>query len=177
MDTSIIAGVLNAITTIGKEMIGVPTSLKKIEFHGFVVTSAVCGAYSVYVFSEEDLHRSLIEGINNIAKWFDVIFGYDGAQWDGSMDLFNKYKQSIEEKICKELFLWFLYSIDVSENYLDKLKSMGTIEKAIMRYITQNEETSCMMLLDKLCIFTTGELLEALFNLVEEDIIQTNYCD
>jgi hypothetical protein len=177
MDTSIIAGVLNAITSIGKEMIGAPTSIKKIEFHGFVVVSAVCGAYSVYLFSERDLHESLVEGVNRIAKWFDLIFGYDGAQWDGSMDLFNKYNNSIQEKICKELFLWFIYSIQISDVNPDKIKSFGIVEKEIYSYIKERREISCVVLLDQISIFTTGELLEGLFNLVETGLISTNYCD
>ena len=177
IDTSIIAGVLNAITSIGKEMIGAPTSIKKIVFHGFVVTNAVCGAYSVYVFSERDLHESLIEGANNIAQWFDLIFGYDGSQWDGSMDLFNKYNNAIKEKICKELFLWFIYSIRISEHDSMKLDSLGVVEREILSYIEERGETTCMMLLDQIRIFNNSELLEGLFNLVDSGVIQTRTTD
>ncbi len=177
IDSSLVSSVLQAVSSIGREIIGSPTSIKKIEFHGFVVTNAYSGNYTVYLFSERNVHESLAEGVQTIAKWFDIIFGYDGAQWDGSMDLFNEYKDSIREKICKELFLWYLYPISVPDLEPKKMKSLQPIEKEIVSYINNNDNTTTMKLMDKLSVYTNGELLEALVKLVNSNIILTNFCD
>ncbi|MCG3221404.1 MAG: hypothetical protein H7641_08485 [Candidatus Heimdallarchaeota archaeon] len=177
IDTSIVTGVLQAVSSIGKEITGSPTSIKKIEFHGFVVTNAFSGDYSVYLFSERDIHEALADGVQHIAKWFDVIFGYDSAQWDGSMDLFNEYKNTIREKICKELFLWFLYPLSVSNLDSEQIKSLKPVEKEIISYIKPREKATTMILMDQLSIYTNGELLETLVELVNSNILLTGFCD
>ncbi|NPD88636.1 MAG: hypothetical protein HGN29_07920 [Asgard group archaeon] len=177
IDSSIVTGVLQAVSSIGREITGSPTSIKKIEFHGFVVTNAYSGDYTVYLFSERSIHEALADGVQHIAKWFDVIFGHDGAQWDGSMDLFNEYKVTIREKICKELFLWFLYPIHISDLDPEQIKPLRPIEKDIISLIKSRERATTMILMDQLNSYTNGELLEALVQLVKSNIILTNFCD
>lgn len=177
IDSSLVSSVLQAVSTIGKEITGSPTSIKKIEFHGFVVTNAYSGDYTVYLFSERDVHEALADGVQHIAKWFDIIFGHDGAQWDGSMDLFNEYKDTIKEKICKELFLWFLYPISVFDLDSEQIKSLKPVEKEIISYIKSIEKATTMKLMDQMSIYTNSELLEALVKLVDSEVIGTNFCD
>lgn len=177
IDTSIVAGVLQAVSTIGREIVGSPTSVKKIEFHGFVVINAHSGDYTAYLFSERDVHEAVANGVQKIVKWFDVIFGSDGTQWDGSLDLFNEYKEVIKEKVCKELFLWFLYPISAKDVDTKQLKSLAPLEREIISYIKSQERLTSMKLMDQLSIYTNGELLEAIIKLVDSGSIKTNYCD
>lgn len=176
VDPSIITGVLQAISSIGTEMIGAPTGVKKIEYYGFVVTSAYSGAYTVYVFSETEIEPEFETGVDNIARWFDLIFGYDSAQWDGSMDIYNEYRISIEEKISEELFLWMLFPIHVPDKEMD-LNILNQVEKEILEAITQNANMTVIKLVDQLDKYDSEEVIYHLFNLVDSEHIITSYTD
>ena len=176
VDPSIITGVLQAISTIGTEMMGAPTGVKRIEYYGFEIISAYSGAYTVYVFSETELEPEFEKGVDNIALWFNLIFGYDSANWDGSMDIYNEYKSSIEEKVSKELFLWLLYPIFIPDKELDT-SSLKRIEREIITAICQEANTTVMKLMDILDEYEHEEILYHLFNLVESENVITTYTD
>ena len=177
IDPSIVTGVLQAISTIGMEMMGAATGIKRIEYYGFVITSAYSGNYTVYVFSETELEDEFSEGVTNIARWFDLIFGYDSAQWDGSMDIFNEYKSSIEEKISEELYLWLIYPLTVEEIIQSQFDSLPAIEREIVSFIRQQGKSSLMLILDVLDQFEDEEILEAIFKLTDLGIISKNNSD
>ena len=177
IDPSIVSGVLQAISTIGMEMIGAATGIKRIEYYGFVITSAYSGNYTVYVFSETELEKEFEEGVSNIARWFDLIFGYDSAQWDGSMDIFNEYKASIEEKISEELYLWLMYPMSVSENAIEESESLAIIEQEIISFISKEGKTSMVLILDKLDNFEDEDIIEAIFRLTDSNLVITNNSD
>ena len=173
LDPSIISGVLQAISTIGMEMMGAATGIKRIEYYGFTVTSAYSGAYTIYVFSETELADEFEEGVRNIARWFDLIFGYDSLKWDGSMDVFNEYKNSINEKITEELYLWLLYPLSVREQILEQLNTYGTMDKEILSFIYEKGNISLIHIMDELTDFEKEDILYAVFNLVNSGVIIT----
>ncbi|MCG3220746.1 MAG: hypothetical protein H7641_05140, partial [Candidatus Heimdallarchaeota archaeon] len=117
------------------------------------------------------------EGVSNIAQWFDLIFGYDSAQWDGSMDIFNEYKASIEEKISEELYLWLMYPMSVSENAIEESESLAIIEQEIISFISKEGKTSMVFILDKLDNFEDEDLIEAIFRLTDSNLVITNNSD
>ena len=177
LDPSIISGVLQAISTIGMEMMGAATGIKRIEYYGFTVTSAYSGAYTIYVFSETELADEFEVGVRNIARWFDLIFGYDSLKWDGSMNVFNEYKNSIDEKITEELYLWLLYPLSVKEQILEQLNTFGTIEKEILSFIYEKGNISLIHIMDELTDFDKEDILYSVFNLVNSGVILTRTND
>jgi hypothetical protein len=177
IDPSIVTGVLQAISTIGMEMMGAATGIKRIEYYGFVITSAYSGNYTVYVFSETELDDEFSEGVTNIARWFDLIFGYDSAQWDGSMDIFNEYKSSIEEKIGEELYLWLIYPLSVGDITQSQKDSLSEMEREIVSFIQQKGTVSLMLILDVLEQFEDEEIIEIIFKLTDLGIILKSNSD
>ena len=177
LDSSMITGVLQAISSIGMEMIGAPTGVKKIEYYGFVVTSAYSGAYTCYVFSETELDSEIVNGVYNLSKWFDVIFGYDSEQWDGSMDLFNEYKDTINEKVFQELYLWMIYPIELAPDTMKSYDSFSPMNKKIIDFINKKGKTTVMVLVDNIEDFEDEMILNNIIELVKKEIIITHTND
>jgi hypothetical protein len=171
VDSSLISGVFQAISSIGTDIVGAPTSIKKLEFHGFVVTSAFCGAYTVYLFSERDVDQRIIKGLSNVVQWFDTIFGFEGGIWDGSIDRFTEDRRTIEEKICKELFLWLLFPLSVPIKALNILEDLEEAEQEIISFISSKGKTSSMKLIDHLNRYENEEVLYHLINLADSGYV------
>ena len=81
-EASMIAGILQAISSIGKEMIGRPTGFKKLQFHGFVITGSYFDGFSLYVFSETELIKEIEEGMQKMIRWFSLTFRSRKDNWD-----------------------------------------------------------------------------------------------
>ncbi|MCK4973551.1 MAG: hypothetical protein KAS52_09525, partial [Candidatus Heimdallarchaeota archaeon] len=177
LDPSIISGVLQAISSIGAEMSGARTGVKKIEYYNFVVTSASSGAYTSYIFSDTELEVEFEQGLDNLVKWFDVIFGYEGAQWEGSMDIFNEYKVSINEKVVEELFLWFMFPLQIAPQTVENLNKLKTIDQEIVSFINGKGKATPALIMDQLDEYSNEEILERIMILVKEEKLKTNKND
>ncbi|MCK4896091.1 MAG: hypothetical protein KAS47_04735, partial [Candidatus Heimdallarchaeota archaeon] len=177
LDPSIISGVLQAISSIGAEMSGARTGVKKIEYYNFVVTSASSGAYTSYIFSDTELEVEFEQGLDNLVKWFDVIFGYEGAQWEGSMDIFNEYKVSINEKVVEELFLWFMFPLQIAPQTVENLNKLKTIDQEIISFINGKGKATPALIMDQLDEYSNEEILERIMILVKEEKLKTNKND
>ena len=173
-DPSMVSGVLNAISTIGMEMVGAPTGMKKIEYYGFVVTSGYSGAYTIYVFSETELVPELVEGISNTARWFDVIFGYEGAEWDGSMQIFQDYKDQIKERVVDDLYIWLLYPLEVQAEISESMNNLTSSERRIIETIKEKEKLNLVLLLNELKELKREEIISSVIKLVKEEKIIRN---
>ncbi len=176
-ESSMIAGILQAISSIGQEMIGRPTGFKKLQFNGFVVTGSYFDGFSIYVFSETELIKEIDEGMQKLIRWFGKTFGSRKENWDGSMDIYNINKTIIESKISQHLFLWLLYPLKVSTNQQLNKVSLSVIGKAIFGCITKNVRCSCARLLDYFKQYDEEEILYEIFNLVVEGYITTSFDD
>jgi len=177
LDPSIISGVLQAISSIGAEMSGARTGIKKIEYYNFVVTSASSGVYTAYIFSDTELEVEFEKGLDNLVNWFDIIFGYQGAQWDGSMDAFNEYKETINEKVVEELFLWFMFPLQVSPQILEDLDKLKIIDQEIISFINSKGKATSALIMDQLDEYTKEEILERIMAMVKEEKLKTNNND
>lgn len=177
LDPSIISGVLQAISSIGAEMSGARTGIKKIEYYNFVVTSASSGAYTSYIFSDTELEVEFEQGLDNLVRWFDVIFGYEGSKWEGSMDIFNEYKESINEKVVEELFLWFMFPLQVAPQIIENLNKLKTIDQEIVSFIKGKGKATTAVILDQLDEYSNEEILDRIMTLVKEEKLKTNNSD
>ena len=170
-DPSMVSGVLQAISSIGTEMIKAPTGVKKIEYYGFVVTSGYSGVYTVYTFSETELCMEMMEGVSNIAQWFDIIFGYDGTKWDGSMELYYDYEDQIREKVTEELYLWLLYPLELVPGIDEKLEHLKDIDKAILKYLQDRGPTTIIQITDQIQNYEDEDIIRSIMNMKNEEKI------
>jgi len=176
-EASMIAGILQAISSIGQEMIGRPTGFKKLQFHGFVVTGSYFNGFSIYVFSETELIKEIDEGMQKAIRWFSLTFRSRKENWDGSMDIYNINKSLIESKISQYLFLWLLYPFEISTNQqLDK-DNLSILGKAIFECIKTNRSCSCARLIDNFKEYGEEKILNEIFNLVDKGYIVTSFDD
>ena len=176
-EASMIAGILQAISSIGQEMIGRPTGFKKLQFHGFVVTGSYFDGFSIYIFSETELIKEIDEGMQKVIRWFSLTFRSRKESWDGSMDIYNINRTIIESKISQYLFLWLLYPFEVSANQqLDK-ENLSTLGGAIFERINENMKCSCAHLMDHFKQYDEEKILSEIFNLVDESYIVTSFND
>ncbi|MCG3216370.1 MAG: hypothetical protein KAS63_06600, partial [Candidatus Heimdallarchaeota archaeon] len=177
IDPSIISGVLQAISSIGQEMVGARTGIRKIEYYGFVITSASSGAYTVYLFSDTELVKELDDGIQRIANWFDVIFGYEGVNWQGSMDIFKNYHDNIMERIVDELYLWVLYPVEVTSKGLEDIAELDTVSQKIISFVDKKTKVTPAVIMDQLTEYEKETLLTKLFSLVDNEYLKKNISD
>ncbi len=158
-------------------MVGARTGIRKIEYYGFVISSASSGAYTVYLFSDTELVRELEDGIDRIAKWFDVIFGYEGVNWQGSMDIFKDYHDNIMERVSDELYLWVLYPLEVTSKGLDNIAELDTISQKIIAFVNSKVKVTSAVIMDQLSEYEKEELLTKIFALVENEYLKKNFTD
>ena len=177
LESSMITSILQAISTIGQEMIGIPTGFKKLEFHGFVVTGAYNNGFSVYVFSETDLVDEVKEGMNDLIKWFSDTFCSLKDDWNGSLDVFKMSREIINTKISQNLFLWLLYPLKVSRDPSLEKGLLSTIGKYLLKCIEININCSTTRILDEFNEHDEEVVLLELFNLVVEGYVETTADD
>jgi len=176
-EASMIAGILQAISSIGQEMIGRPTGFKKLQFHGFSITGSYFNGFSVYVFSETELIKEIEEGMQKLIRWFSITFGSRKENWDGTMDIYNINKAIIESKISQYFFLWLLYPFQVSTNQqLDK-ENFSILGKAIFECINKNVRCTAARLLDYFKQYDEEEILYEIINLEDKGYIVTSSND
>ncbi|MHA1407853.1 MAG: hypothetical protein ACTSSG_10825 [Candidatus Heimdallarchaeaceae archaeon] len=173
IDSSIVSAVLQAISTIGMEISGAPTSIKKIEYYGFSIFSAYNGAYTTYLFADTDIDIIIARGVENISKWFNVTFGFTNTKWDGSMDIFSEYEETIIKKMSEELYLWMLYPIQVSSEVMQKIDEFDNLEKEILSFIHNKGKVTLVLLLDKLKHYEDEVVLEKIIKFHKENLIIT----
>ncbi|MHA1225012.1 MAG: hypothetical protein ACTSP3_17520, partial [Candidatus Heimdallarchaeaceae archaeon] len=162
-----------AISTIGMEISGAPTSIKKIEYYGFSIFSAYNGAYTTYLFADTDIDIIIARGVENISKWFNVTFGFTNTKWDGSMDIFSEYEETIIKKMSEELYLWMLYPIQVSSEVMQKIDEFDNLEKEILSFIHNKGKVTLVLLLDKLKHYEDEVVLEKIIKFHKENLIIT----
>jgi hypothetical protein len=87
------------------------------------------------------------------------------------MDIFNEYKNSIEEKISEELYLWLIYPLSAPEGAPEVLNTLSPIEKEIISFINQQGKSSVVFLMDKLKNYEDEDILEAVFKLMKSNLV------
>jgi hypothetical protein len=177
LDSTLISGVLGAISSIGHEISGAPTGIKRIEYYNFEVTRAFSGTHTVYLFSDSVVNMDIINGLSNIANWFDITFGHQTSKWDGSMTLFHEFRETIREKIVDELYLWLLYTVKLTAEELDLDIKLSREEKRIIGFLKIYEKPSIVLLLDKLDDFSDESIILGLINLKQKGMIVTQNSD
>ena len=170
-ESSIITSILQAISTIGQEILGCPTTFKKLQYHGFVVTSSYFDGYTIYVFSETELVKELEKGMLQIVKWFSCIFGSGYERWDGCMDMYNENKDTIESKITQFLFLWLLYPFQINRNQKIKEGELTDLGKILINCIRKREKCTLAHILNEYNQLDEEAILFEIFNFVNSNYI------
>jgi len=168
LDSALVSGILEAISSIGTEISGSPSGIKKIEYYDFEVSRAYSGAYAIYLFSDNVVSTEILDGLANIVNWFDVTFSNQSIGWDGSMTIFSEFGDIINEQITNDIFLWLLYSIDLPSKEIEISRRLSKDELKILTHLEMNGETSIAMILDRLGKENEEKIIAALFTLYEE---------
>ncbi len=176
-NSSMITGILEAISAIGQEMIGRPTGFKKLVFNGFVVSGSYFNGFTIYVFSETDLQKEIEKGMQKIVSWFSTAFRSIKENWDGSLDIFKINKSIIENKISQTLFLWLLYPLQTSKNQQLEKENLSIFGKSILECVGKNESCTSARLLDNFKQFDEEEILNEIFGLVDKGYLVTSSHD
>ena len=66
------------------------------------------------------------------------------------MAVYSEFGETIKEEIAEELYLWLLYSIELSSEEFEFTRKPTKIEKEIIDCLTNNGLTSVAMILDRL---------------------------
>lgn len=177
LESSMITSILQAISSIGQEMLGLPTGFKKLEFHGFVITGVYNDGFSIYVFSETELVKEIVQGMHDFIKWFSHTFCSLKKDWDGSLNVYKMSKNIINAKISQNLFLWLLYPLEVSKNqYLDTSK-LSLVAKYILKCIEMKSSCTVAVIFDEFNEHEEEKILFEIFNLAIEGYLKTGVDD
>ena len=176
-ESSIITSILQAISTIGQEILGCPTTFKKLQYHGFVITSSYFNGYTIYVFSETELVRELEKGMSQLIKWFGNIFSSGYERWDGCMDDFNINKDIIESKVVQFLFLWLLYPFQINRSQKTKNRDLTDLGKILIDCISKKEKCTLAFILNEHNQYDEETILYEIFNFVNKKYIMVSNGD
>ena len=176
-NSAMITGVLQAIASVGQEMIGRPTDFKKLEYNGFVVSGSYYDGFTIYIFSETELVKEIEKGMKNIVKWFSTTYGSKHEFWDGNMDLFNENRSIIESKISEEMFLWLLYPFQISKDLQLKTEELSLLGKTIYECLQKEIKCTSARLMNEFRLFSEEKVLSELFKMVKQGFIITSFKD
>jgi hypothetical protein len=170
-ESSIITSILQAISAIGQEILGCPTTFKKLQYHGFVISSSHFNGFTIYVFSETELVKELEKGMSQIVKWFSCIFSSKNEIWDGRMDVFTINKDRIESKVVQFLFLWLLYPFQINRNHKIKNGNLTELGRILMDCIRKEEKCTLARILNEYSHYDEETILYEIFNFVNNRYI------
>ncbi len=176
-ESSIVTSILQAISAIGQEILGCPTTFKKLQYHGFVVTSSYFNGYTIYVFSETELVKELEKGMQQVINWFSYTFGTGDERWDGCMDVFNYNRDIIESKIVQYLFLWLLYPFQLNRNQKIKEEDLTELGRILMDCIRKREKCTLALILNEYNQYDEETILYEIFKLVNNKYITVSNND
>jgi len=176
-DSAMISGILQAISSIGQEMIGRPTGFKKLMFHGFVVTGAYFEGFSIYVFSETELVKEIELGMQDLIKWFSITFSSQKDNWDGSLDVFKISKSIIKSKMSQNLYLWLLYPLQSSKNQNLDISSLSGTSNDILECVKLGKKCTTARIIDYFRNRNEDEILFEIFNLAINGFIEISNDD
>ena len=176
VDPSLISGFLQAVSTIGGEMIGIDDGgVKRIDYQNFTVTSTQEGNFIIYTFSDIELYKLIEDRLSEIAKWFSLMFGSLVEDWDGSTEIFRLNEEGIKEKIMGDIFLWLFYPLVITTKGEENLENIEALEKKIFKFIQESDSSTISRILDILDDLGLEETLIVLFDLVDKGYIKPNY--
>ncbi len=150
LDPSLICDVLQSQDPTQVEKISSTADMIKIKYYGFIVITTSYRSYTVYLFTERDLHSDLEINVVELVKWFDLVFGFDSSEGEYSEEFSDYYKISIMDKITHLFHLWLLYPLEIDIRKLAEIESESVILRDILTHFAENKQTSIMRLLDEL---------------------------
>ncbi len=176
VDPSLISGFLQAVSTIGGEMVGKESGgVKRIDYQDLTVTSTLGGRFVIHTFSDGELYEHIENRLSKIVQWFSLMFGSSVEDWDGSTEIFRLNKEGIAEKIMGEIFLWLFYPLDITTKGVENLENMKDLEKRIFTFMQENGSSTMSRIIDILDDLELEETLIVLFDLVDKGYIKPNY--
>jgi hypothetical protein len=168
VDSSLITGFFQAISSIGKEISkGEALGIRKFDYGEFSVSCATEDYFTVYLISSKSLIEELEEGLSQFTNWFNEVFRFIAISWTGSVDRFNEYRTQITDKIAEKLYVWTLYSFEVNPAKDEEIQKLSKLEKRIIEITRQTDDLTLSFLLDNLEEYSIEDKLISIFYLME----------
>jgi len=171
VDTSLITGFLSVVASMGKEIGGIGTGgIKKLEYRNFVVNTASAELYSVFMFSSEEINSELTSRLFDLIMWFEYSFPIEGV-WDGKMDIFVQKKNSIEDKIAENLYIWLFFPLQLNAKKKKDIKKLKDVNVKIINHVLKSESVSISSLITKFQNIELHDILNTVFTLVNKEYL------
>lgn len=150
----------------------------KIQYYSFTVLTSMLGPYTVYLFAQEETSPIVEAGVLELAKWFNVIMGYNGVEWSGPQEIQDYFKESIIKKVMELFSIWMLYPLELNQEAMKRIFGRNELQRKIMSYFKEKKNITSVKLLDELIMMADEEeILSNIHDLVEQDFLRTGTTD
>jgi hypothetical protein len=171
VDTALVSGFLAVVARMGKQIGGMHTGdIRKLEYRNFVVNSASSDIYTLFLFSTEDIHPSILNKLFDLVMWFHYTFTIEG-DWDGRIELFQDKKNLIQDKIAETLYLWVYFPLGYNAKNESEIKKIEGINLRVVSFIKKKKEITISAILNNYPDIPLKETLTTIFKLVNEGVL------
>jgi hypothetical protein len=178
IDPSMICEELDAATLSKMQETLGTVEVFKIQYYSFTVLTSMLGPYTVYLFAEAEPSPVVEAGVLELAKWFNVIMGYDGVEWKGPDEIQDYFKESIIKKVMELFSIWMLYPLEVNQEAMKRIFGRNELQRKIISLFKEKKNITSVKLLDELIMIADEEeLLANISDLVEQDFLRTGTTD
>ena len=172
IDTSLITGFFQAISTVGSELTESKSQkTQKFDYGNFLVLSIPGENYSSYLLCSKGVSEQIENGLSEFTKWFDRIFVFKAKNWSGHINDFSTYDKQIIDRITEELYIWTLKPLRINPMIELKNAKLRKHEKEIINCINTTNKCTVTDIIEKMEKYSQEDKLIALFNLREREII------
>ena len=173
VESTLVSGFLAALVQMGKTISGTETGeIRKLEYKNFVVNSANSDTYTVFLFSTEDIIKEVQVKLFDLIMWFEYSFPIQDGIWDGKVDMFQKKRLLIQDKIADSLYIWMYFPLRYNKSKEKEIKKLGKNEQKIALYMKKKESAPISEILTKYQDSPIEETLTSVFNLVNLNILE-----
>ena len=171
VDTTLVSGFLTVVARMGKQIGGMDTGdIRKLEYRNFVVNSASSDIYTLFLFSTEDIHASILNKLFDLVMWFHYTFTIQG-DWDGRKELFQDKRNLIQDKIAETLYLWVYFPLEYNAKNESEIKKIEGINSRIVGFIKKTKEVTISSILNNYSDLPLEESLITVFKLVNKGVL------
>jgi len=172
VDTALITGFFQAISSIGKEITkGESERVRKFDYGEFVVSCASKDKFVIYLLSKISILEEIEKELEDFIVWFNNIFGFTAENWIGSVDIFHTYRVQITDEIVEKLYIWTLNPLYLNRGREQEIKKLSKLEQDIIKKVKETNNVTISFILENLEEYSDEDKLITIFSLVENEYL------
>ncbi len=173
VESTLVSGFLAALTQMGKTISGTEAGeIKKLEYRNFVVNSARSDTYTLFLFSTEDIIKEVQVRLFDLIMWFEYSFQIKEDMWDGRVEMFQKKRHLIQDKVADSLYIWLYFPLKFNQSKAGEIKKLEKNDVRIALYMKKKEQAAISELLTKFHDSPMEDTLTSVFKLVNKGILE-----